>query len=166
VAGATLIVLGPEPRSLAGSRWAWDKGHRGGEAPTLDLPAHAAVAALVRRLVTSGLVAGAHDAADGLGVALAEMAVCSGLGFDVSVGGADATWVFAESASRVVVCVLPEHLSAVLAAATEADVPATEIGAVATDRLRIDPFVDVALEDAVAAWRGRIRRALGSGTVH
>ena len=166
VAGGTLIVLGPEPRSLAGSRWAWDQGHRGGEAPALDLGAHSVVAGLVRDLVASGHLAGVHDAADGLGVALGEMAVRSGLGFEVSVGGADHVWLFAESASRVIACVLPEHVDAVLAAAAEAGVPAVNVGAVATDRLRVDDLVDVALDDALAAWRGRIPGALGTGTVH
>ena len=86
---ASLVVLGPETRSLAGSRWAWERGHKAGAVPALDLEAHAALVALVRTLVVDGRVSGVHDAADGLGVALAEMAVRSGKGFRVSANGAD-----------------------------------------------------------------------------
>jgi phosphoribosylformylglycinamidine synthase len=166
VPGTSLVVLGAQPRSIAGSRWAWDRGHRGGEPPALDLQVHAAVAALVRDLVAGGRLAGLHDTADGLGVALAEMAVRSHLGFEVSVGGADEVWMFAESATCVVACVLPEHVADVLAAADGAGVAASVIGAAGTDRLRIDDVVDVGLDEAIAAWSGRIPSALGAGTVH
>ncbi len=166
VEGGTLIVLGPEPRSLSGSRWAWEQGHRGGEAPELGLAAHAAVTGLVRDLVVEGRLAGVHDAAEGLGVTLAEMAVRSGMGFDVPAEGADHAWIFAESASRVVACVAAEHMEAVLSAAANAGVACDAIGEVAGDRLRIGELVDVGLADAVTAWRGRIPDALGAGTAH
>ena len=45
-----------------------------------------------------GSSSGVHDTADGLGVALAEMAVRSGKGFVVRAKGADHAWLFAESA--------------------------------------------------------------------
>ena len=166
VAGDTLIVLGPEPLSLSGSRWAWEQGHRGGEVPELDLAAHAAVAGLVRDLVIGGRLAGVHDAADGLGVTLAEMAVRSGVGFDVPAGGADHAWLFAESASRVVACVAPEHVDPVLSAAADAGVASAAIGQATGERLRVGELVDVALADTVTAWRGRIPDALDAGTAH
>jgi phosphoribosylformylglycinamidine synthase len=162
----TLLVLGPEVRSLAGSRWAWERGHKGGAAPELDLEAHAALVALVRNLVVDGRVAGVHDASDGLGVALAEMAVRSGTGFRVSVTGADHAWLFAESASRVVACVGNGHPDEVVRAAQAAGVPAARIGRAGGDRLVVEGLFDVALADAVAAWQGRLPDALGSGTTH
>ena len=109
VEGGTIVALGPEARSLSGSRWAWERGVQGGPGLELDLEVHAAVAALVRGLVAEGLLAGVHDTADGLGVALAEMAVRSGKGFRVQAKGADHGWLFAESASRVVACVTNGH---------------------------------------------------------
>jgi phosphoribosylformylglycinamidine synthase II len=166
VDGGTLLVLGPETRSLAGSRWAWERGHRGGEAPALDLAAHAALAQLVRNLVVAGQVEGVHDAADGLGVALGEMAVRSGTGFRVAADGADHAWLFAESASRVVVCVASGHADAVLEAARAAGVPATPLGTAGGDRLVVDGLLDVAVADATAAWKGTLPAALGAGTVH
>jgi len=166
VEGGTIIVLGPEARSLSGSRWAWEQGHRGGEAPSLDLALHAATAEVVRALVQRGALAGVHDAADGLGVALAEMAVRSGVGFELVLDDADHAWLFAESASRVVVCVADANVDEVLEAARAADVPAVVLGRATGTRLTVGALVDVALADAVAAWRGRLPDALGAGTAH
>jgi phosphoribosylformylglycinamidine synthase len=167
VPGGTLLVLGPDTRSLAGSRWAWDRGWRAGPPPALDLAAHAALATLVRDLVTGDDVAGVHDAADGVGVALAEMAVTSGVGCTVAVPGADHRWLFAESASRVVVCT-PDDAAAdrVEAAAHAAGVPVTRVGQAGGDRLVVDGLLDVPLAAAVAAWRARLPEALGAGTSH
>ena len=166
VEGGTLVVLGPEPRSLSGSRWAWEQGHRGGDAPELDLAAHAAVITLVRELVIADRLAGLHDAADGLGVALAEMAVRSGVGIDVPAEGTDHAWLFAESPSRVVACVPPDQLGKVLATAADRGVPSATIGSATGDRFSVGDLVDVPLDDVAAAWRDRIPNALGAGTVH
>ena len=162
--GGQLVLLGPDVRSVAGSRWAWEQGHRTGPAPALDLEAHAAVVALVRDLVAGGRVAGVHDAADGVGVALAEMAVRSGIGVDGRAPDADHTWLFAESASRAVVCTPPGSADDVLRAADAAGVPATVLGTATGDRFRIEGLVDVTVAAATAAWRDRLPDALGHGT--
>ncbi len=127
---------------------------------------HAALVRLVRSLVADGQVAGLHDAADGLGVALAEMAVRGGTGFRVAATGADHAWLFAESASRVVVCAVNGGGDAVVQAAQAVDVTATRLGTAGGDRLVVDGLLDVALERAVTAWRDRIPAALGAGTTH
>jgi phosphoribosylformylglycinamidine synthase II len=164
VAGGTLIALGPEPRSLSGSRWAWERGSQGGPGPDLDLEGHAAVAGLVRGLVAEGLLAGVHDTADGVGVALAEMAVRSGKGFRVQATGADHAWLFAESASRVVACVINGHADDVVRAAQSAGVAGRTLGRVTGDRLVVEGVLDVGVDAATAAWRGRLPASLGVGT--
>ncbi len=164
VDGGALVVLGRDTRSLAGSRWAWERGWRAGEAPALDLAAHATLTDLVRRLVVEGTVAGVHDAADGLGVTLAEMAVRSGVGFRVSAVGADHAWLFAESASRVVVCAADGD--AVVQAAQAAGVDATKLGTAAGGRLVVEGLLDLPLDVAIDAWRGTLPTALGAGTTH
>jgi phosphoribosylformylglycinamidine synthase len=161
-----IIVIGPQTRSLAGSRWAWERGHRAGPPPPLDLEVHAATAALVRELVHDDRVAGVHDASDGLGVALAEMAVRSGVGFEVSATGADHAWLFADSASCAVVCTRNGDADEVLRAAQASGVPAARIGKAGGDRLVVRDLLDVALSDAVTAWKGLLPGALGSGTSH
>ena len=166
VSGTTLLALGPEARSVAGSRWAWDQGHRTGPAPTLDVDAHRALTELVRSLVAEGRLAGVHDTADGLGVALAEMAVGSGVGFTVDAGAADHTWLFAESPGRVVACVHDGDVDDVLAAATASGVEVAQLGRAGGDRLVVRDLLDVALADATATWTGRLPDAVGAGSVH
>ncbi|MEO6318254.1 MAG: phosphoribosylformylglycinamidine synthase subunit PurL [Acidimicrobiales bacterium] len=166
VDGGALLALGPEPRSVSGSQWAWAQGHRLGAPPDLDLELHAAVAALVRVLVAEGLLAGVHDTADGIGVALAEMAVGSGKGFQVRPKVPEHGWLFAESASRVVACVARGHGDDVVRAAQAAGVPAARLGHVVGDRLVVEGMVDVSVADATVAWRGRLPDALGAGSAH
>jgi phosphoribosylformylglycinamidine synthase len=160
VAGTQLVLLGPEARTLAGSRWAWERGHRGGTPPALDLEAHAELCASVRDLVRDGLVLGVHDAADGVGPALAEMAVAGGVGFTASPpDGAGHAWLFAESPSRFVLAVDPAAVGEV-----QRRTGGVVVGEAGGDRLVVEGLVDVALADAVAAWRGRLPEALGQGT--
>lgn len=166
VEGGTLIALGPEPRSLSGSRWAWERGHQAGPPPELDLEVHLAVADLVRNLVAEGLLAGVHDTADGIGVALTEMAVQSGQGFTVEATGADHAWLFAESPSRVVACVINGHADDVVRAAQSAGVRATRLGRAGGDRIVVQGVLEVSVGEATAAWKGRLPDALGAGTAH
>ncbi|HUD17394.1 MAG TPA: phosphoribosylformylglycinamidine synthase subunit PurL, partial [Acidimicrobiales bacterium] len=104
VAGTALVLLGATDRSLAGSRWAVERhGHRGGVLPVLDLAVHSALLRLVADVVADGdLVAGVHDVSDGgIGLALAECAVHSGLGCVVESIDGHAE-LFSESPGRVV----------------------------------------------------------------
>jgi phosphoribosylformylglycinamidine synthase len=162
----TLLALGPEPRTVAGSRWAWEHGHQVGSPPELDLAAHAAIADLVRRLVAEGRLAGVHDTADGIGVALAEMAVRSRKGFRVDVTAADHAWLFAESPSRVVACVTRAQEGDVIRAAQSVGVPVVRLGEVVGDRLVVTGLLDVPVDQAERAWRGRLPGAIDAGTVH
>ena len=125
----------------------------------LDLEQHAAVASLVRDLVAEGSLAGVHDTADGIGVALAEMAVTSGVGFQVSARGADHRWLFAETPSRVVVCARSGTADRIVRAAQSVGVDATTLGRSGGDRLVVSGLVDVDLASAVTAWRGRLPAA-------
>ena len=163
VEGGELVLLGPAGASdLAGSRWAWAAhGHVGGRLPDLDVAGHAAVCELVRGLVADGLPAGVHDVADGgLGLALAEMAVRSGIGFAVSGIGTHAE-LFSEAPSRVVVCVGGDRAAEVTSRAETAGVAVTRLGAAGGDGLVVEGLVDVSLTDATTAWRRAIPAALG-----
>jgi phosphoribosylformylglycinamidine synthase len=171
VAGTRLVVLGAEPDTLSGSRWAWRQGHRTGAPPALDLDAHRAVCDLVRDLVADGLVLGVHDTADGgLGVALAEMAAATGVGATVRVPeGADHRWLFGESPGRFVLSVDPAAVGELHRRHVAAGVPAGIVGEAGGDHLTIEGLagganVDLALADVVAAWRGALPALLGHGT--
>jgi phosphoribosylformylglycinamidine synthase subunit PurL len=166
VDGAALVVVGPEATDLSGSRWAWERGHSDGPPPALDLARHAVVADLVRRLVADGLLAGVHDAADGLGVAVAEMVARSGVGATVEVPGAGHRWLFAESASRAVLAAVGDRVDDVLRAAQALDVPAQVVGTAGGDRLVLPGGVDVTVSELTASWRDRLPSAMGAGATH
>jgi phosphoribosylformylglycinamidine synthase len=170
VDGGVLVLLGPRAVSLAGSRWADEAhGHRGGVLVPLDASVHQAVCGLVRSLVLDGLLAGVHDVADGgLGLALAEMAVRSAVGFRVAPEAGDWTHaeLFGEGPSRVVGCVAPERVDDVLSRAATAGVPATVIGTAGGDRLVVAGLVALALAGATDRWRTRLPAVMAAGAEH
>jgi phosphoribosylformylglycinamidine synthase II len=164
VEGGRLVLVGVTQRELSGSLWARSKGHRGGRLPALDLAHHAQVADLVRQLVIGGMLQGVHDVSSGgIGVALAEMAVRSGVGFTAA-RIPDHVELFAESPSRAVLCVAPELVTNVVNVADHLGVPTARIGVAGGDRLAVKGLFDIALADATAGWRDKVPAALGSGT--
>ncbi|MDP8938522.1 MAG: phosphoribosylformylglycinamidine synthase subunit PurL [Actinomycetota bacterium] len=160
--GGRVLLLGQTgPPTLAGSRWAETAhGHRGGRLPELDLAAHASLCRLVAELAASALVDGLHDVSDGgLGVALAEMAVRSGVGFRV--GPVDGhAGLFGEAPSRVVVCARPDAVVRLTAECSAAGVPVADLGEAGGDRLVVAGLVDLGLDDTVRSWRDRIPNRL------
>jgi phosphoribosylformylglycinamidine synthase subunit PurL len=165
VDGDEILLLGtPGDPGLGGSLWALTaRSHRGGKLAPLDLALHARLLALIAQVVDSRSVDGVHDVSDGgVGVALAEMAVKSGVGFTVPAGRlANHSALFGEAPSRVIVCVAPERVALVVAAAGAAGVAVSSLGVAGGDRLVIEGLVDVDLADAIDAWRTALPRALG-----
>ena len=87
-----------------------------GRPPQIDLDLEKAVQAFLRQAIGAGLVASAHDLADGgLAVGLAEACIASGLGASVAVP-AGATrldrLLFAEGGARILVSVGPDQAEA------------------------------------------------------
>jgi phosphoribosylformylglycinamidine synthase len=146
---------------LGGSAWAWRHGYEGGALPALDTAAHTALAALVRGLVSDGVVSGVHDVATGgLAVAVSEMAVGSGIGVTVSAPGDD---VFGEAPSRVVLSVPEPAVPEVQERARVRGVEVVDLGVAGGDRITIGSAIDLTLAEATAAWRDRLPAALGAG---
>jgi phosphoribosylformylglycinamidine synthase len=126
---------------------------------------HLAVADVVLTLVAGGMLQGVHDVGSGgIGAALAEMAVRSGVGFQVA-RIHDHAELFSESPSRAVLCIHPDRLTPVLNVLEEAGVPAQRIGVAGGDRLSVKDLLDLSLAEATQRWRRRIPDALGAGTV-
>jgi phosphoribosylformylglycinamidine synthase len=100
------------------------------------------------------LVAGIHDVSGGgLGVALAELSVRSGIGMRVA-GVADHHELFTEAPSRVVVCT--HDRAALISSAAGAGVAFRVLGEVGGDRLVVEGLFDVSVVEATEAWRGRL----------
>jgi phosphoribosylformylglycinamidine synthase len=158
-----VVLLGVTAAELGGSEWATRHELDGGRPPGADLGAARQLHELVRGLVAERLVRAAHDCADGgVAVALAEMAIAGGCGVVVAPPGGltPAIWCFSESASRVVVTVDSEQLSAVLGRADAGGVPAAVLGRTGGDRVIVDGAFDLPLDTAADAWRGALPRLL------
>ncbi len=169
-------TTGRRPPSLGGSRWAVEvKGHRNGTLPPLDLSGHRRLVEFVSGIVAASaagsdgadpgdgpLVAGLHDVSGGgLGVALAELAVRSGIGLSVS-GIVDHHELFSEAPSRVVVCT--SRRPELIARAAEAGIGFRVLGRTGGDRLTVEGLVDLRLDEVDAAWRGRLPDLLDATT--
>ncbi len=159
--GDSLVVLGPPPGGLAGSRWARSvAGCAGGVLAPVDLVSHRELCRFVRELVAREaedddpprLVRGLHDVADGgLGVALAECARASRTGAEVD-GIADHGGLFAELPARVLVATrLPDELSRLAAGA---GLGARVIGVAGGARLVVHGLVDLGLDELDTASGG------------
>jgi phosphoribosylformylglycinamidine synthase len=167
---ATLVLLDASvgttggrrnPPALGGSRWAVEcRGHRHGTLCTLDLAGHRRLVTFVSELVAEGvaggdgLVSGIHDVSGGgLGVALAELSVRSGIGLQVA-GVADHHELFTEAPSRVVVCT--NRRNELVARAAEAGIGFRVLGATGGDRIVVEGLVDLGVAEATESWRTRL----------
>jgi phosphoribosylformylglycinamidine synthase len=177
VPGADLeiVLLGDNLGELGGSEYLHTiHGMLAGRPPRLDLAAERALERLLVDLAGRDLVRSAHDCAEGgLAVTLAECCFENGgIGADVTVpaaetdGGVDllAATLFGESAGRVIMSVSPDRVTAVLAAAESAGVPARRIGRTGGPSIRIavadQVAIDSALSDAEQAWSRSLEERL------
>ena len=126
--GEAIFVIGKNANgSLGGhlgqSLWLRElHGREDGSPPPVDLAAERAHAELVRKLIAEGKVSAVHDVSDGgLLVALAEMAMASGIGCELEQIG-DHFTAFGEDQARYVVT------SAVADTIQAAGIPMTRIG--------------------------------------
>ena len=131
--GLSLILIGESHGWLGSSLYLRDVcGREEGAPPPVDLAIERRNGDLVRRLIENGEVLACHDVADGgMLVALAEMAMASGIGAELDVaadGDAGAGWLFGEDQGRYLLAVETERLSALLDEAGRAGVIARAIG--------------------------------------
>ena len=156
-----IVLLGAPSSALAGSRWATElRGHRGGELFDVDLDgAQRLVAFLVDLVSARGLVSAIHDVSSGgIGLALAECAVRSGVGASVS-GISGHGELFSEAPGRVLLCT--SDGGQVLASAAAVGVSASVVGRAFGHRLVVDGLIDVSLEQLADRWRSALPGALG-----
>jgi phosphoribosylformylglycinamidine synthase len=169
--GDIVALLGrrsEDPADLGGSTFLHALfGSVMGRPPQLDLEHERALQRLLIEASAAGLLRSAHDCSDGgLGIALAECCLWSGLGLhsevmlqsDRLIGLAI---LFGEAPSRAVVSIAPERWESFMKLATEAGVPFARLGTVGGDRLILPNALDVPVAALYAAWRGGLRHARG-----
>jgi phosphoribosylformylglycinamidine synthase len=177
--GHAVVLLGTSADELGGSEYLYTvHGTLGGVPPKLDIDAERRLQLLLVSAAQDGVIASAHDCAEGgLGVTLAECAFdTGGIGADVDVAGVDASHalrteatLFGESASRAIVSVEPEQVAVLLDRAKDHGVPAAVIGTTggATLRIRVDgkTAIDVSVSEAEEAWETAIESYFERRTV-
>ncbi|HLB28661.1 MAG TPA: phosphoribosylformylglycinamidine synthase subunit PurL [Dehalococcoidia bacterium] len=161
---AYLAQSSPET-GLGGSEYLALVHDKVGGRPHLDLDLEKRVQALCLAAIQQGLLKSAHDCAEGgLAVTLAESAVLGNIGVNCagfsSDGRLDAA-LFGERQSRIVVSVVPEHVSVLQSLASEHKVPVLALGTVGGERLCIGRQINVSVSEAERAWRHGLEEALG-----
>ena len=152
--GDLIYVLGETTDAFNGSELQkMELGHVEGKLFDFDLQYEIDQQRLVSDLIHEGLLASAHDLAEGgLAIALAESAFAGKIGFNVQTDLAAAE-LFAENQSRFLVTVTPAnraHFEAKTAG------KATLLGRVGGDRLKIlttDDMLDVDLTATKTSWK-------------
>ena len=127
-AGEAIFVIGQSNGHLGQSLWLRElHGREDGTPPPVDLAAERAHGEFVRQLIADGKVSAVHDVSDGgLLVALAEMAMASGIGCTLEEIG-DQFTAFGEDQGRYVVT------SAMAETIQAAGIPMTRIGTTGGD---------------------------------
>ena len=158
-ADETLILIGETRGHLGASLYLREiEGREDGAPPPVDLEAERRNGDFVRGLIVSGQVASCHDLSDGgLLVAVAEMALASGIGAVLSRPHEPQipphfAWLFGEDQARYILSVASPD--SVLQAAERAGVPAAVVGRSGGDRIALSSGHEIALSDLRTAHEG------------
>ena len=157
-ADETILLVGEATGWLGQSLYLRDICEREeGAPPPVDLAAERRNGVFVRALIAQGLASAVHDVSDGgLLVALAEMAMASGIGaeLDSAPFAAHAFW-FGEEQARYVLTVRAAAADAVIARARAAGVPVRTLGITGGDALTPKgerPILISKLQESFESW--------------
>ena len=168
-AGATVLLLGDSAGHLAQSQYQRVLlGRSEGPPPPVDLAAERRNGNFVRGLIADGTVAVCHDLSEGgLLVALAEMALASGIGATLrphDEAMPEHAWWFGEDQGRYVVTAGDDAADAVLRRAAEAGVPARCVAATGGDALTLADGVSISIGSLREAHEGWLPAFMADGT--
>lgn len=128
-------------------------GRSEGAPPPVDLAHEKRAGDYVRQLIRDGVATAAHDLSDGgLAVALAEMAMASGIGATVDASGADeAAAFFGEDQGRYLITVSRENVGRL---AGDPALAVSQIGTTGGSSLKLGNARAISVEDLKAAHEG------------
>jgi len=158
--GEAILVVGETTGWLGQSIYLRELcGREEGAPPPVDLTEERENGDFVRALILDGIASAVHDASDGgLLVAIAEMAMASGIGAVLAAAPTDtpshAYW-FGEDQARYVVTVPAAQADTVMTRAQAASVPVWRLGVTGGDALMLEgerPVSVAALQERFEAW--------------
>jgi phosphoribosylformylglycinamidine synthase len=165
-AGEIVLVIGETKGHLGQSIYLREiLGLEEGLAPPLDLKVERKNGDFVRTLIEERRVTAVHDCSDGgLAVAVAEMAMASGIGatLNAPAGVAGSAFWFGEDQSRYVVTVPASDADRILSDARLAGVPALKLGTTGGNALKLDgedPFPTARMRELNEAWLPKLMGA-------
>ena len=166
-AGLTLMEVGPEAGDTGLSASVYAKllaGTEDGAPPAVDLEAERAVGAFLRSQMAEGVIAAAHDIADGgLLVAVADMLIAGNVGAEMAVPDTDAHgWAFGEDQARYVVAV--SDADAFMAAAEAASISVRPCGkTIAAAELKLEDSDTISVEELSTAYEACLPNLMAAG---
>jgi phosphoribosylformylglycinamidine synthase len=158
--GEAILLVGDTQGWLGQSVYLRDIcGREEGAPPPVDLATEKRNGDVVRGMIKSGTATAVHDISDGgLLVALAEMAMASGIGASLDAAPEQTlphAWWFGEDQARYIVTVPVDHLLTVMSKLKAVGVPCAEIGKTGGDALVIEGEAPVAiskLKEGFESW--------------
>ena len=166
-AGLTLMEVGPEAGDTGLSASVYAKllaGTEDGAPPAVDLEAERAVGAFLRSQMADGMIAAAHDIADGgLLVAVADMLIAGNIGAEMAVPDTDAHgWAFGEDQARYVVAV--SDADTFIAAAEAASISVRPCGkTIAAAELKLADSDTISVEELSTAYEACLPDLMAAG---
>lgn len=162
--GDVIVLLGDTRGELGGSEFqAVVHGVTEGRPPALDLEVEKSLLDAVLNAIQGGLVASAHDLAEGgLAVALAESCISGGIGAKIELASALRADValFSESQSRILLSVAPAQAEKLLDQLASRGVPVQRIGVVEGSALKVSvngaAAIDRPVKELARVWEDAI----------
>ena len=157
--GSKVYLLGETRAEIDCSAWAEIiHNHLGGVPPKLDITAEKLLARCMRNFAVYGIAEAAHDISDGgLLTALAEMVYDSGIGMKIELSQelAAGAMLFSESASRAIVVVPENGITAFNQLCEQLEQPVTLIGEISAEGagLEITGLLELSYQELTAAFQ-------------
>lgn len=160
-----VYYIGADRKGLGGSEYLKTvHGLTTGDAPELDLDYELKLQQVLLDAIKNKMVNAAHDVSDGgLAVTLAEMAIFSGRGANVSLKNLKGSYMevlYSEAQSGVVVTVPKEDARALEQYFDKHDMFFDELGSVGGSKLIIDEFIEQPVTDLKAVYESAIPAAM------
>ncbi|MEX2585223.1 MAG: phosphoribosylformylglycinamidine synthase subunit PurL, partial [Balneolaceae bacterium] len=150
--GDLIYYLGGDRSGLGGSEYlSVVHGLASGDLPPFDLEFELQLQQVLLKAIQEGRVNAAHDLSDGgLAVALAEMAILSGIGADVQLDPEPASWheeLYSEAQSGVLVTIPSAEKKDFERFCNTEDLPFRELGRTGGDQLKVHSKIDLLVVD-------------------